>query len=311
MAVVCGDCQTENRDGARFCKGCGRKLARVSTSAATAGGDGAGWPDTQRMPLPIPVAPPGIFDPEWMAPRASAARDDATAIVTPLRRPSPPLAPTSSPQRSPLPLQARRAPARATSRAMADDEEGSRTVSRAPWRVLGVIVALVVVGGGLYLYSAGDPDLSPAVAVPMPMPALAPAPPIVPAAEVQPAAPSPRAIEQRVESPPPSPSAPAEAAVAKPRPVLAQKPRKPAPAAPVAPPPVAAVVVPPPAPVVPPPPAEPPNPQTACADLNFFARARCMATQCAKADFKASPQCEAVHRQQQIDEEKRNPTMAG
>ena len=34
-----------------------------------------------------------------------------------------------------------------------------------------------------------------------------------------------------------------------------------------------------------------------------------MAGQCAKADYKAHAQCEAVRRQQQIDEEKRNPTM--
>jgi hypothetical protein len=35
-----------------------------------------------------------------------------------------------------------------------------------------------------------------------------------------------------------------------------------------------------------------------------------MATQCAKPEFRPTAQCDAVRRQQQIEEEKRNPTMA-
>jgi hypothetical protein len=34
-----------------------------------------------------------------------------------------------------------------------------------------------------------------------------------------------------------------------------------------------------------------------------------MVAQCAKAEFRASAQCAAVRRQQQIDEEKRNPSL--
>ena len=43
--------------------------------------------------------------------------------------------------------------------------------------------------------------------------------------------------------------------------------------------------------------------------LNFIARAQCMVTQCARPEFKATAPCDAVRRQQQIEEEKRNPTL--
>jgi hypothetical protein len=73
------------------------------------------------------------------------------------------------------------------------------------------------------------------------------------------------------------------------------------------------VVVAQPAPAPEPAPAPPPvaaaTPQSICGDLNFFSRARCMATQCARSEFQASSQCEAVHRQQQLEEEKRNPSL--
>jgi hypothetical protein len=56
-------------------------------------------------------------------------------------------------------------------------------------------------------------------------------------------------------------------------------------------------------------PAAPASPEAACASQGFFGRARCMAAQCAKAEYRASAQCDAVRRQQQIDEEKRNPSL--
>jgi hypothetical protein len=46
-----------------------------------------------------------------------------------------------------------------------------------------------------------------------------------------------------------------------------------------------------------------------CGDRNFIAKAQCMATQCLRPEFKAHAQCEAVRRQQRIEEEKRNPTL--
>ncbi|VTU34640.1 hypothetical protein SRS16CHR_05529 [Variovorax sp. SRS16] len=250
------------------------------------------------MPLPIPVAPPGIFDPAPV-PRPAAARDEATVITGVLSRPSPasgsmPLA--SSPRIG-------RASASAKSRGASAP---GKSASGAPWRLIGVIAALVVVGGGWYVYDTGTNDQAPAdapVALSAPPPVEPPVAPVAPSVEAQIVAPSPPKAEE------PAPPPPAPAAVAKPRIAAVPKPRKPVPVPAAAPAP-AVVAAPPPPEAVAPPPAAPPNPQTACADLSFFARARCMAAQCAKADFKASPQCDAVRRQQQIDEEKRNPTLA-
>jgi hypothetical protein len=52
------------------------------------------------------------------------------------------------------------------------------------------------------------------------------------------------------------------------------------------------------------------EPGAACVDLNFISAARCMAAQCLKPAFKPHAQCEAVHRQLRIEEEKRNPILA-
>jgi hypothetical protein len=49
------------------------------------------------------------------------------------------------------------------------------------------------------------------------------------------------------------------------------------------------------------------EPATACANMNLIAAARCMAAQCLKSEFKPHPQCEAVRRRQQLEEQKRNP----
>jgi hypothetical protein len=56
-------------------------------------------------------------------------------------------------------------------------------------------------------------------------------------------------------------------------------------------------------------PAAPAEPQALCGDRNFIAKAQCMATQCLKPEFKAHAQCDAVRRQQRLEEEKRNPTL--
>jgi hypothetical protein len=52
------------------------------------------------------------------------------------------------------------------------------------------------------------------------------------------------------------------------------------------------------------------EPGAACRGLNFIAAARCMAAQCLKPAFKPHVQCEAVRRQQRLEEEKRNPILA-
>ncbi|RZL89943.1 MAG: hypothetical protein EOP82_17560 [Variovorax sp.] len=52
------------------------------------------------------------------------------------------------------------------------------------------------------------------------------------------------------------------------------------------------------------------EPRAACSGLSFIAAARCMAEQCTNPKFKPHTQCEAVRRQQRLEEEKRNPTLA-
>jgi len=53
----------------------------------------------------------------------------------------------------------------------------------------------------------------------------------------------------------------------------------------------------------------PADPLAVCGDRNFIAKAQCMAAQCLKPEYKPHAQCEAVRRQQRIEEEKRNPTL--
>ncbi|MBU1358181.1 MAG: hypothetical protein KKC79_20215 [Gammaproteobacteria bacterium] len=60
-------------------------------------------------------------------------------------------------------------------------------------------------------------------------------------------------------------------------------------------------------------PASPPvvaEPRAQCQGMNFISAARCMAAQCLRSEFKPHAQCEAVRRQQRLEEEKRNPTLA-
>ena len=52
------------------------------------------------------------------------------------------------------------------------------------------------------------------------------------------------------------------------------------------------------------------DPNSQCVGLGFFAVSRCMAVQCAKAEYSAHASCAAVRQQQRLMEEKRNPTMA-
>jgi hypothetical protein len=53
----------------------------------------------------------------------------------------------------------------------------------------------------------------------------------------------------------------------------------------------------------------PGSPADQCAGLGFFGTSRCMAAQCAKPAYAAHAACEAVRRQQQLMEEKRNPSL--
>jgi hypothetical protein len=306
MAVVCASCQMENRDGAKFCKGCGHRLVSPPASSAPAeerpsGGDG--WPITERMPLsPAPAA------------------DEVTVVMGAAASSPPPPAPKPKPKPKPIPRPPPAARARAPKAALHAAALPVARKSKAAWMgVFGVLMVAVLAAGGWYAYgqrSASSPPATQQAVAPAPAPVVVPSPAPLPA---PPSVSAPVAEAPVAEPPPPAApvSPPAERAVPSPRaepakPTVAAAPRarKAAPAAPVAAPPPAAVA--PPAPVVaaaPAEPAAPASPEAACASQGFFGRARCMVAQCAKAQYRASAQCDAVRRQQQIDEEKRNPSL--
>ncbi len=296
MTVACADCQTENRDGAKFCRGCGRRLVALASAGSAQAAEP--WPPTQRLPLPASVAPAGLFAPEEAGvapamPRPSPARPAKPAAAA-SRTSS---VPTSSVAR-PAPRKARGKPARHISLV---------------WTCASIVLAIgiaILAAGAWYIAKkqAAETPLPPTIVATPPLriepPAVAPvippaqpapppvsaAPPAAAAETVPAAAPPPRIAEAAAPKPKKSPPSAAPASLSPPAPAV------------VAPTPLAA-----PAPT--PEPAAPPDPQSACQGLGFFARAQCMVTQCAKADYKAHPACEAVRRQQQIDEEKRNPSL--
>lgn len=279
MALICPTCRTENRDAAKFCKGCGGKLVSLpprSAKEAEALDDawGATVVASLEDDLALPPPPP---------PRASRPSALHTASIE------------SSPERSASrPRRRRSAPP---------------PRDRSVFWVLLAAATIVVATGGLYVYR--DQRQAPLLTVvqepapgPSAVPAVAPKSPVLPitGAVTQEATP-PTAPPQAV-SPPPA-AAPAAVAARKPRKVAS------ATVAPVAPPPVAAAPV---VPVAPAPepvePAPPADPSQACANRGFFATAQCLVAQCAKPEFSAHARCDAVRQQQRIDEEKRNPSNA-
>lgn len=274
MAVTCTDCHTSNRDGARFCRGCGHRLSSVAAEEE--------WPATQRM----------VFPYEEIQSQGAEA-----AIALPLRaqRQKPP---SPSPKRpaSADPAPPRRSPPAAKS-------VGSGRPSRAKRAILwSALVALIVAVGAWHLRESTVSTLT-AVTSPGPSVAAAPAPAPAPPDPVFAAEPVP---PEPVPAPEPPAVVPEPAIPAKPAP--APKARKTV--VPLAPaPPVASAEAQPVASVPAPEPAAPSDPQAVCGNLNFFSRARCMAAQCAKAEYTAHPRCDAVRRQQQIEEEKRNPSL--
>jgi hypothetical protein len=286
MALLCPTCRTENRDAAKFCKGCGGKLVSLpprSAEAAEALDDAWGATVVASLDddLALPPSPP--------PPRASRPSALHTASIEP----------------------ASERPASRSHRRRSAPPPRDRSVF---W-VAVAAATIVVATAGLYVYrdqrrapmlavvqeqapgSPGSAGSSLAIAVAPKSPAL----PITGA--VTPEATAPAAPAQAVSPP----AAVASTAVA------ARKPRKvaSAPAAPVAPPPVAAAPVAPvvtaPEPVEPPPPADPGQ---ACAGRGLIATSQCLVAQCAKPEFSAHARCDAVRKQQRIDEEKRNPTNA-
>lgn len=311
MAVVCADCRTENRDGAKFCRGCGRRLVAIA-SAGTKPPPTDDWPETQRIPLPPPVAPPGLFGSG--APARPKALDEVEKKIA-----------ASAAKRQSSPLPAYPSPAAAFRPPAPTAARPSRNVRKAPPRrssalwisvaAFFVITGTLVTAGSWYISSkqAAQTPLA-AASEPVASAPVEPAPATSIAPNVEPASGNPGSGPAPAPAPVAEAAAPALPAVAaKPAVLTPPKVRKPSAAPAPAPlPPPTVAVAPPPAstPAPPPEPVAPANPQAVCAGLNFISRSQCMAAQCAKADYRALPQCDAVRRQQQIDEEKRNPSLA-
>jgi hypothetical protein len=269
MAAICADCRTANRDGAKFCKGCGHRLKLAPPANATEIRPDVDedWPATQRMPWRQDVV------------RVAVAQSAESGAPSPAEPPR---------------LDDHRQKAKSVPSAKVAAVRKTRTNRVGAWILL---TSVIVVAGSWYAYSSRITTRQASVPTPPPV-VQPPSVPVLPAPEPAPvelSAPPP--AEPQVVTP--------QATQAKPVVPPAPKKRKAAPA-PISTPDSAAQPV---APAPVPEPLAPANPQTACEGLNFFARARCMAAQCAQADYKAHPQCAAVRRQQQIDEEKRNPSL--
>ncbi len=146
---------------------------------------------------------------------------------------------------------------------------------------------LIAGAGGWYIYSAST-SAGPAAedAPAMANAALVAPPPLAPPVASEPAAIATVAAVPQVAAPAVAPSAAPAArppSLAKVRPVA----REPVPRAGVV-----------------------GDPATACADLGFLGKARCMAAQCARFEYRGHSACQAVLAQQRLMEEKRNPTLA-
>lgn len=317
MALICPVCNAENREGANFCRSCGGKLAPaapapMAPSPAPDSRSQREWAATAPAQLRAPTIPGGLFDASLplasQAPYANAASpaDEKTVIVGMGRSRRPP-----SPPREPRVKKASRP--RTSRPAGAEVRKRSRVRDILLWLVL-LAVGLLMIVAGWYGYGKDKPDEEVEVAAPAvssAAPAAVPTPP-VPVSEAPAAAPEPPPAQPSAAETTPVAPVPATSAGASPKPLsaaAAAKARKAASAAPSQPgapePAPTTAAVSPPAPSA----AAPADPQSACADRNFIAKAQCMAAQCLKAEYKPHAQCEAVRRQQRIEEEKRNPTL--
>jgi len=303
MALICPVCDADNRDGANFCRSCGGRLSaadRVPPAPAPGAADRE-WATTAPAQLRAPTIPAPLFDP------AESKRSSSSGSTGWMPEPPPPpppadertviVAPGRGGAASSLPPSPRvdRPKTRIKVKRIKPPEPVLRPRGIGLWLGLLIVALLLVVAGWL---GYGTDNKPPELAV-APPPAAAPAPVVVPAVEPPPVTTEPA---PPVTEPPPA-EAVVEPAEAAPKPTPVAKPRKPVtPAVPAPQAPVAATPV----PAAPAPPADP---QAQCADRNFIAKAQCMAAQCVKPEYKSHAQCEAVRRQQRIDEEKRNPSL--
>ncbi|SEF22859.1 zinc ribbon domain-containing protein [Variovorax sp. NFACC27] len=329
MALICPVCSTENRDGANFCRSCGISLSAAGDRIPPPPSPEREWATTApaqlrapTIPAPLdepPAAPPPARQSFFSRSPASAPRhDDEEQTVFMLHDDGSPRssAPANSPDSPASP------PGLESSWAMAPERtkrprrvrmRRPAPVERSPrWRVillwLGLlVVAVAMIVAGWYGYGTRKAPATVEEAAPASAPA---APAVVPSPPTEPPPPPPEAPAAAADAQAADQAtAPAAEAAPAPAPKPAAKPRKqatpaaqPSPAAPDAAPQAAA-------PAPPPAPAAPAEPAAMCGDRNFIARAQCMAAQCLKPEYKAHAQCEAVRRQQRLEEEKRNPTL--
>jgi hypothetical protein len=315
MALICPVCSTENRGGAKFCRSCGVKLPAAGDRIPPPPSPEREWATTAPAQLRAPTIPAPLFDPDEPLPARgsffgrSAARQSDEHEQTVLMVHDDELPRTPAPPASPPGLESTWAPKSGTKRRSRAKVRQSVPAERPPrkrvillWLGLLVVAVAMIVAG----WSGNGTRKTPAAAEEATATAIETPAPAAPSslAEPSPAAPEPQPAEPAV-TPPPAETAPAAAAAPKP----AAKPRnKQAITAALpsnAPEPAAAVAAPAPAPA----PVAAAEPQAMCGDRNFIAKAQCMAAQCLKPEFKAHAQCEAVRRQQRIEEEKRNPTL--
>jgi cytoskeletal protein RodZ len=315
MASICPVCSTENRDGANFCKSCGTTLSATTARMPPAPGPlGSGsqadreWATTAPAQLRAPTIPAPLFDLPEPAPSsrsffgrapAAAPGGEPTVILAPGQPPAP--VSSSGSERS----ERKRARVKVP-RTPEPPEPPLRRRGLVLW--LGLLaVAVVMVVAGWYGYGtrkaaerAEAPP--PPVAAPAPAPVPAAAPPVAEPPPAESAAPpeTPAVEAPAAEAAPAAPVATPKPAAKPPRKQATATPPSAAPEAPAA----ATATAPQPAA-----PAAPAEPQALCGDRNFIAKAQCMATQCLKPEFKAHAQCDAVRRQQRLEEEKRNPTL--
>ena len=313
MALICPVCSTENREGANFCKSCGGKLAPAAPTPippppAPRSRSEREWATTAPAQLRAPTIPGGLFGAGMpvaaTGPIGSATPADDQTLLAALGRL----------RRSPSSPRERRA--RKSSRP--GTPRTPRAEPRKPWRTRVFWLWLLLLAAGLLMIIAGwrgygtdTPDEEVEIA----KPAMPTETPVRPAPSPEPVAAVPETPPAVV--PPAAESTPHDAAAAvpsppnfKPAPAAAGKSRKATPAAPSqagapesVPAATAAAATPPQAPTA------SADPQALCGDRNFIAKAQCMAAQCLKAEYKPHAQCEAVRRQQRIEEEKRNPTL--
>jgi hypothetical protein len=319
MALICPVCSTENRDGAHFCRSCGVTLSAMSASVdriPPPPSPEREWATTAPAQLRAPTIPAPLFDAGDPAPApsrsffgrpAAVPRDDDDQTVLMVHDDGLPHAPApravSPTFESEHAAQLERKKARAKVQRPVPVERPPRKRVVLLWLGL-LVVAVAMVVAGWYGYGTRKAPAVVELAVP-PLEAPAATAPL-PAAAAQPVA-APALAPQAAEQVEALPAAEATAPAAAPKP--AAKPRKQATAAapaPSTPEPAPAIAAPAPPPPAPAPPAEP---QAQCSDRNFIAKAQCMAAQCLKPEFKAHAQCEAVRRQQRLEEEKRNPTL--